>query len=481
MIYLSKIRVRFAPSPTGHIHVGNMHTTLFNWLFCRHHGGEFVLRLEDTDLVRSEKRYEEVIYEEMKWLGLNWDEGPDVGGPFAPYRQTERLDMYRKYAQRLESEGKCYPCYCTEEELAESRQASMAEGDNPVYNGRCQHLTPEEKQRFEAEGRKPALRFRVPPGDKIVINDLIRGPITFDRQNIGDFIIMRSNGVPIYNYAVVIDDVSMEITHIIRGDEHISNTPVQILLYEALGFPLPVFAHASIILGEDRTKLSKRKHTEAFVGQFRAKGYLPEALFNFLALLGWAPPDGQEIRDPASIISDFTLDRVAKSPAVFSTEKLNWLNAHYIKAATPERITELAMPFLEEAGLKWSNYEWLIKCVKAMQEYPRYLAELPEHISIFFGDVKFDEEAADLLKQPEARLVVRTFAQLLNAHVGDLTSDDIKALFKQCGQQAAAKGKALFMPVRAALTGRTHGPELPIVFDCLGRTVAQERLSIYNN
>ncbi|MBS3950593.1 MAG: glutamate--tRNA ligase [Peptococcaceae bacterium] len=473
---MSKIRVRFAPSPTGHIHVGNIHTTLFNWLFCRHHGGVFVLRLEDTDMARSEKRYEEIIYEEMRWLGLNWDEGPDISGPFAPYRQTERLGLYQQYADSLVKADKCYPCYCTEEELAEARNTAMAKGENPVYKGHCRELSAEARIQFDAVGRTPSLRFRVPRGEKIVIDDLIRGPIEFDSDNIGDFIIVRSNGVPIYNFAVVIDDVTMEITHIIRGDEHISNTPVQILLYRALGFPLPKFAHASIILGEDRAKLSKRKHTDAFVGQFREKGYLPEALFNFLALLGWAPPDGEEIRDRDSVIRDFSLDRVAKSPAVFSTEKLNWLNAHYIKASTPDRIAELSLPFLAAAGLKWTDREWLNKCVKAVQEYPHYLAELPKHISIFFGDVKYDEDARDLLSVEEAKVVVRAYAEFLAAHTEALGPDGIKSIFKQVGQRTGAKGKALFMPVRVALTGRTHGPELPIIFDCLGKDVALLRL-----
>jgi len=453
-----------------------MHTTLFNWLFCRHHGGTFVLRLEDTDLVRSEKRYEEIIYEEMRWLGLEWDEGPDIGGRFSPYRQTERLGLYQQYADKLLQAGKCYPCYCTEEELAKARDIAMSKGENPVYNGHCRELSAAEREQLEAAGRKPSLRFKVPRGEKIVLEDLIRGAIEFESDNIGDFIIVRSNGMPIYNYAVVIDDVTMEITHIIRGDEHISNTPVQILLYKALGFPLPTFAHASIILGEDRTKLSKRKHTEAFVGQFREKGYLPEALFNFLALLGWAPPDGEEIRDRESVIRDFTLDRVAKSPAVFSTEKLNWLNAHYIKASTPERIAELSLPFLAKAGLEWTDREWLNKCVAAVQDYPSYLAELPEHISIFFGHVKYEDDAQELLATEEAKCVVRAFAELFEAHTDTVSPDDLKAIFKQAGQKSGTKGKSLYMPVRAALTGRTHGPELPVIINCLGRDIALKRL-----
>jgi len=435
-----------------------------------------VLRLEDTDLVRSEQRFEDIIYEEMRWLGLNWDEGPDVGGPYAPYRQTERLELYTQYAEKLLQSGKCYPCYCSEEELTQSRESALAKGENPVYNGRCRELSAQEREKFEAEGRKASLRFKVPKGETIVIDDLIRGRVEFDSDLIGDFIIVRSNGVPIYNYAVVIDDVTMQITHIIRGDEHLSNTPVQVLLYQALGFELPKFAHASIILGEDRTKLSKRKHTEAFVGQFREKGYLPEALFNFLALLGWAPPDSEEIRDRESIIRDFSLDRVAKSPAVFSTEKLNWLNAHYIRVSTPERIAELSLPFLEKAGLKWTDREWLNKCVQTIQEYPHFLAELPYHMEIFFGDVKIEDDAAEIIGQDEARVVVRAFAALVEAHGKSLSPDDVKALLKQAGQQTGVKGKALFMPVRIALTGRTHGPDLAKIVDCLGFDVALKRL-----
>ncbi|MDP3057871.1 MAG: glutamate--tRNA ligase [bacterium] len=472
---MNKVRVRFAPSPTGNIHVGNMHTTLFNWLFCRNVGGTFVLRLEDTDVVRSEKKYEDIIYEDIKWLGLNWDEGPDIGGPHKPYRQSERLEIYQIFAERLLLEGKCYRCYCSEEEIGLARAEAYAKGENPLYGGRCRDLSEEEERHFINEGRVPSLRFKVPENKKIVIDDIIRGPIEFDTREIGDFIIVRSNNMPIYNFAVVVDDITMEITHIVRGDEHISNTPVQILIYQALGAPLPKFAHASIVLGEDRTKLSKRKHSEAFVGQFRELGYLPEALVNFLALIGWAPSDGQEVHDLSFLISDFSLGNVAKSPAIFSMDKLKWLNSIYIKKAPVARITDLALGHLDKAGLYWNDRAWLEKCVGVVVPYLSFVGEIAQHISIFFA-VEMEEEAKTILLQNEATSVVRAFVELLEQHFGELTADELKPLFKEAGIIAGVKGKGLFQPLRTAITGKCHGPELPLIIDALGKEATLDRL-----
>ena len=285
---VDKVRVRIAPSPTGPVHIGNVRTALFNWLFARHYGGEFILRFEDTDMTRSKEEYAQIIINEFKWLGLNWDEGPDIGGPFAPYKQTEKLDQYRAWAQKLVAEGKAYYCFCTQEELDQERQEASEQGEVFIYKGTCRDLSEQEQQRLLQAGKKPSIRFRVPAGLTVVIDDMVRGRVEFESDILGDFVIVRPDGIPIYNFAVVIDDYDMKITHVIRAEEHISNTPRQILLYEAFGFSLPRFAHVSMVLGPDRTKLSKR-HGAAFVGQYREEGYLPEALINFLSLLGWSP------------------------------------------------------------------------------------------------------------------------------------------------------------------------------------------------
>jgi len=344
-----ELRVRFAPSPTGPFHIGGARSALFNWLLARKEGGKFVLRIEDTDLERSTKASEENIKEALRWLGIDWDEGVDVGGPYGPYRQTERLGLYREYTDKLLTSGHAYYCYCTEDELEAERQRQLAKGETPRYGGHCRSLTAADRERLAAEGRKPTVRFRVPEGQAIVFNDLVRGTVSFDSAGIGDFVIVKSDGIPVYNYAVVLDDALMRITHVIRAEEHLSNTPRQIVIYQALGLPLPEFGHISLILGKDRAKMSKR-HGATAVEQYRNLGYLPAALVNFLALLGWAPEGEEEIFSREELIAKFSLDRVAKNPAVFDVDKLNWLNAHYLRQAGPAVITELALPHLEAAG-----------------------------------------------------------------------------------------------------------------------------------
>src|SRR5882672_2875018 len=325
-----QVRVRFAPSPTGQLHIGNVRTALFNWLFARQKKGVFILRIEDTDLERSEARYETQLMEDLKWLGLDWDEGPDVGGPYPPYRQSDKMEVYHGYAERLLKEQKCYYCFCTAEELERERQQALAEQRQPVYSGKCRKLDPAEAERRRAGGELAAIRLKIPE-HSIKFHDIVRGDLEFPYEVIGDQIIVRSSGMPIYNYVVVIDDADMKITHVIRGDDHISNTPKQVAVYEALGLPVPEFAHLSTILGPDRERLSKR-HGATSVSSFREMGYLPEALMNYLALLGWAPSGGDcEIFSKDELIKEFSLERATPSPAVFDTEKLHWLNRHYIK------------------------------------------------------------------------------------------------------------------------------------------------------
>jgi nondiscriminating glutamyl-tRNA synthetase len=346
---MKEIRVRFAPSPTGPLHIGGARSALFNFLLAKKLGGKFILRIEDTDRERSSRESEVNIYESLKWLGMNWDEGPDVGGAYGPYRQMERLDIYQEYTQKLLAEGKAYYCYCSEEELEKERQEALAQGGSPQYSGKCRLLSAEGREKYEAEGRKPVVRFRVPEDKEIVINDLVRGEVAFQSEEVGDFIIVKSDGIPTYNYAVVIDDALMKISHVIRAEEHLSNTPRQILLYEALGFEIPQFAHISLILGKDRSKMSKR-HGATSVVQYKEEGYLPEAVVNFLALLGWAPEGEAEIFSLEELIKEFSLERVAKNPAVFDMEKLRWINGIYLRECSLDKLTELALPYLIKAG-----------------------------------------------------------------------------------------------------------------------------------
>ena len=323
------MRLRFAPSPTGYIHIGNVRTAVYNFLLAKKNNADFILRIEDTDEERSSKEYEEMLIEDLKWLGVKWDEGPDIGGKHGPYRQSERYDIYKEYTDKLLESGHAYNCYCTPEELDEMRAKASAENRQIVYSGRCRNLTDAERNAFEAEGRKPSVRFRIPEDSKIEVKDVIKGSVVFDSENIGgDFIIVRSGGVPMYNYLVVIDDALMGITHVIRGEDHLSNTPKQILIAKALGFPAPEYAHHGLMLGPDRSKLSKR-HGITSLRNYREMGYLPEALINYLSLLGWTSDTGKEKLSVEEITGQIDISRLSNSPAVFDFEKLKWSAADY--------------------------------------------------------------------------------------------------------------------------------------------------------
>src|ERR1700736_988156 len=349
----SQVRVRFAPSPTGHLHVGNARTALFNWLFARQKGGTMVLRIEDTDVERSQARFEDQLIADLKWLGLDWDEGPDLGGPYAPYRQSERLDSYREHADRLVDQGKAYLCFCTEEELQKERERAQAEHRQPIYSGKCRSIDGAEASQRRTSGEACAIRLRIPE-HPIRFHDVVHGDVEFSNEVVSDPIILRSSGMPVYNYVVVIDDALMKITHVIRGDDHLSNTPKQVALYEALGWPVPEFAHLSTILGSDRERLSKR-HGATSIANFRDMGVLAEALVNYLVLLGWAPPGGErEIFSREQLVKEFSLQRVTPSPAVFDMEKLYWLNRKYLVEAmkrSPQKLMTVAASHLFEAGL----------------------------------------------------------------------------------------------------------------------------------
>lgn len=481
-----KLRVRFAPSPTGPLHIGGARSALFNWLLARKLGGQMIVRIEDTDLERSSRESEENILDSLRWLGLDWDEGIAAGGDYGPYRQTERLPLYREATDRLLANGSAYYCYCAEEELEAEREALLAKNETPRYLGKCRNLTAADRERLVAEGRKPVVRFRVPDDQTIVVNDLVRGEVKFESSGMGDFVIVKSDGIPTYNFAVVIDDSTMKITHVVRGEEHLSNTPRQILLYQALGLKGPDFAHVSLILGKDRSKMSKR-HGSTAVEQYRSKGYLPEALINFLVLLGWSPVGEEEIFSVDRLIEQFSLDRVAKNPAVFDLDKLNWINGYYIRQSPAERIVDLAIPFLREAGYvegeitpvnSPDKYKWLTLMVKSVQEHLAYVAQITEHVRIFFhDDIRFEsEEAREILREEQVPQVLDAFQDKLAA-MPVVDEGSVKALLKSLTKELKLGGKKVYMPIRVALTGQTHGPELFYMIPILGKERIAKRIS----
>ncbi len=481
-MFEGEVRVRFAPSPTGPFHIGGARSALFNWLLARKTHGKLILRVEDTDLERSTKESEENIKEALRWLGLDWDEGVDVGGPYGPYRQTERLTTYEQYTKQLLESGQAYYCYCTDEELEAERQSLLAKGEMPRYMGKCRHLTEQQKKELTEQGHKPTVRFRVPQNKQIMVNDLVRGEVAFDSNGIGDFVIVKSDGIPTYNYAVVIDDALMKISHVIRAEEHLSNTPRQILVYEALGFAVPQFGHISLILGKDRTKMSKR-HGATSVDQYRQLGYLPEALVNFLSLLGWSPSGEQEIFSLEELMAEFSAERLAKNPAVFDIDKLNWINAHYIRQISPDRLLELALPHLQQAGyieneISTEQRNWLIKVLISVQEHISYAAQVVEHVAVYFNDdiVFENQEAKEVLTDPAVMPVLDTFKnKLVELEVVD--AQGIQGLLKSIIKELKVNGKKVYMPIRVAITGNTHGPELTNIIPLVGKERVLGRLA----
>jgi len=471
-----KYRVRFAPSPTGDLHVGNARTALFNWLFAKHYEGRFILRIEDTDQERTSRIFERNLLEDLKWLSLYWDEGPEKGGEFGPYHQIERLPLYSTYLKKLIADERVYPCYCTEEELEAERLTLLSMKMMPRYMGKCRNLTDSERKSLETKGRNAAFRFKVKPGS-IEFDDLIRGSMKFEGEAIGDFIIVRSNGIPSYNFAVVIDDHLMEITHVIRGEDHLSNTAIQILLYGALGFTPPSFAHHSLILGRDRSKLSKR-HGSVSVREFRKKGILPKALLNYLSLLGGSLGEGKEFASLDEIIDMFSLERAGKSGAIFDESKLKWLNAMYIRDCDVETLIELLSPFLKKAGYDPDllDHTWLHQVVDAVKDNIVTLNEISGYIDMFV-DEKYhvSREAAEILRG-------NTVAEILKALHEVLTQSEISrknfysTLIHSVREKTGLKAKSILMPLRAAVTGRTSGPELEKIFSILGKESILKRL-----
>src|SRR6056297_3347616 len=479
----NNIRLRFPPSPTGKIHIGNMRTALFNWLVTKQKDGELVLRIEDTDQARSTKEFEDIIIQEMEWLGLDADEGVGIGGDYGPYRQTERIDLYQEYADKLLESGYAYKCYCTKDELDEMRQKAIDNDEMPRYDGSCRHLTEEDKKAYEQEGREPVLRFKLPEQEReIVVEDLIRGDVSFNSSVLDDFIIFKSDGMPTYNFAVVIDDALMKISHVIRGEDHLSNTPKQILLYRALGFDLPNFAHLPLILDENRAKLKKRGKDSVYVGEFREQGYLPEALFNFMALLGWSPGDEEEILSREEIIERFLIKDVNKSGAVFDRDKLNWVNGKYIRESDLDRIVDLSIPFLVKAGLindkkAVQERKWLKKVIDEVRTSVDYLAQIPEEAELFLTDIKFSdrEKAAEEFAGEDVRLVFETLKEKLYA-LDNITPEAVSTIFKEMKNELPVKARTIYHPVRFAITAKGSGPEMTSVISIFGADEVARRL-----
>ena len=469
------MRVRFAPSPTGLLHVGNARTALFNWLLARGRGGAFVLRIEDTDVERSTRESERGILEDLRWLGLDWDEGPDAGGPHGPYRQSERLDLYRSYANELVEQGHAYHCFCSAEQLDADRRAALEAGRPPQYSGRCRDLPPATAADRLALGHPAVVRFRVPQGRTVTFQDLVRGTVQFETAVIGDPVLVRSDGHPAYNFAVVVDDALMEITHVVRGEDHISNTPRQVLIYEALRFEPPVFAHLALVLGPDHTPLSKR-HGATSVSEFRSRGYLPEALVNYLALLGWSPGGGDEVLPAPELARRFALEQVGHSAAVFDVEKLAWVNRHYLRAADPALLAELALPHFVSAGfLQRDTAEaraYLASVAPLASGSVDRIEQVPSRLAFLFG---FDParscgqaEVQEVLGEPGARDVIAALARELAA-APRLDRDLFRAAAGRVKDATGRKGKHLFHPIRVALTGEAGGPELDLAVPAIDR------------
>lgn len=429
------VRVRFAPSPTGHLHVGGARTAIFNWLFVKHHRGTFVIRVEDTDQARSTSESERMVLDDLRWLGLGWDEGPDIGGPHAPYRQSERTSIYGEVAHELIAHGVAYRCTCTEEELEVKRKQAEAEGRPPHYDLTCWF------NRREDESVPHAVRFHVPEDGDVTIDDLIRGEVTWRKESLGDFILVRTDGLPTYNFSVVVDDHGMEITHVIRAEEHLTNTHRQVLIYRAMGWDVPQFAHVSLILGQDRTKLSKR-HGATSVSQYAEDGFLAEAMVNYLTLLGWSTPDSREVFDRAYAVEHFALERVNAAPAVFDPQKLDWLNGQYIRSMSAAELHPLVAPFFDAP--------WLAEGIEVVKTSVTRLTQFREALR-FVTDY-----APPAVDRPFAEALLEE----LKTNGTPRDTDGVKAMNERLKKATGLKGKELFMPLRLVMTGLDHGPEL---------------------
>lgn len=474
----NKVRVRFAPSPTGYLHVGSLRTALFNWLFAKKYNGSFILRIEDTDRERSTADFLHSQLADLEWMQLRWDEGPVIGGRKGPYFQSKRLHIYSRYAEKLVGEGKAYRCYCTPEELKAQREEAEKTGDYSNYGKKCRNLTPERVKELEAMGRKPCIKLLVTDEGQTVIQDAVKGEVSFDNEVIEDFVIMKSDGMPTYNFAVVIDDHLMGISHVIRGDEHMSNTPRQALLYEALDFPRPVFCHIPIILNPDRTKLSKRKGA-VHLQEFREQGYLREALLNFIALLGWAPKDGREIMSAEELVEAFSLNGVTTHPAVFDQEKLTWMNGKYLNMLPLEEIIARLKPFLAKKGMNPGEKDdaWYLKAVDLYRKRMKTMEELADNLEYFFEEVdKYDPRGEK--KHFKKDFILDALEELAKRYnqVSEFNEKNLEKILRNYARELGCSAGKLIHASRLACTGRTASPPIFDVMVLLGKDKLVKRL-----
>ena len=481
-----EVRVRYAPSPTGNLHIGGARTALFNYLFARHHGGKFIVRIEDTDIERNIEGGELSQLDNLKWLGIDYDESVDIGGPYAPYRQMERLDIYQKHAEEMLANGHAYKCFCSTDELEAEREAQKAKGvAAPMYIGTCRNLTKDEVAEKEAAGLTYTIRMRVPADVTYTFKDLVRGPVTFESKDVGDWVLVKANGIPTYNYAVVLDDYFMKISHVFRGEEHLSNTPKQIMVFQSFGWEAPKYGHMTLIINENRKKLSKRDESIIqFVAQYKDLGYIPEAMFNFFALLGWSPEGEDEIFSKEDFIRMFDVNRLSKSPSMFDKQKLTWMNNQYVKQMSLEEVVELALPHLQKAGrlpetLSAEEKQWATDVIALYHEQMSFGAEITELTDLFFKDeLAYDEEASEVLSGEQVPEVMAAFKVQLE-QMDVLEPDAIKAAIKAVQKETGHKGKNLFMPIRVVTTGQTHGPELPNAIALIGKEKVIARVEKY--
>lgn len=482
---MEEVRVRIAPSPSGNLHIGTARTALFNYLFAKKNNGKFVLRIEDTDAERTSQEYIDNIFDSLKALGLNWDEGPDVGGPYGPYTQSERFDIYPKYIQQLLDSGFAYECFCTPEELEAEKEEATRNKKPYVYSKKCENLTEEEKAKLRAEGRKPAIRFNIAKAQKafhdtsiLEFEDIVKGKLHMDTNLLGDFVIQKSNGAPTYNYAVVIDDMLMKISHVIRGEDHISNTYKQILIYEALGAEVPKFGHLGMILAPDRSKLSKR-HGATAVSDFVKQGYLTDALINFVALLGWAPSDGEEIKPVEKIAEDFRIHEISSSNSIFEYDKLKWMNSHYIKMLSMDELKQRLMPYLEKYDLSQLTDEQFTRMIEVTREPLVLLSDITDAVSYFFGDsVEVEPQVQiDVLDTETSQEVLKTYLE--QSKDWEYTEENLHEkleAFRGYFKEKGIKPKVTMWAIRAAVTGRTRGADMTAILAILGKEKVEKRI-----
>ncbi|REB07943.1 glutamate--tRNA ligase [Sporosarcina sp. BI001-red] len=478
----AEVRVRYAPSPTGHLHIGGARTALFNYLFARHHGGKFIVRIEDTDTVRNIEAGELSQLENLKWLGIEHDESVDIGGPYSPYRQMERLDTYKKYSEEMLEKGAAYKCFCTTEELEEEREQQKASGiAAPMYKGTCRHLSAEEVAQKEAASTPYTIRMRVPENVTYTIDDLVRGSVQFESKDIGDWVLVKANGIPTYNFAVVIDDYMMKMSHVFRGEEHLTNTPKQLMVFDTFGWEAPRYGHMTLIVNEDRKKLSKRDESIIqFISQYKDLGFLPEAMFNFFGLLGWSPVGEEELFTKEELIEQFDVSRLSKSPSMFDKQKLTWMNNQYIKKLSLDEVVALTLPHLVKAGrvsedMTAEESAWIHDLIALYHSQLSYGAEIVELSAQFFNDtVEYDEQSKEILAGEQIPEVMTSFKQQLE-NLETFDAPSIKGAIKAVQKETGHKGKNLFMPIRVVSTGQAHGPELPESIALLGKekTVAR--------